>query len=308
MIPGRGAMATGVGVFALAAGLMASASILKAGDALVRESPDQTRLLYVRSGPVAQRLMLSFDAIAADVYWMRVIQHYGRDRSSARVESRFELLEPLLNLTTSLDPQFNIAYRFGAIFLAEPPPSGPGRVDQAIALLKKGLENNPGKWQYAFDVGFIYYWYGTGAGQGVTDYEAAAQWFDEAAAMPGAPVWIRQLSAMTRVQGGDTRGARRVLQELSASDEAWVRDVASRGLAQLTAIDAIGQLQRRLSAFVSEYGHYPRTWAEFVPNVRRSGVPTDPAGVPYEFDQASAQITLSKRSPLYPLPRMADTR
>ena len=75
---------------------------------------------------------------------MRTIQHYGRDRRSARTASRFELLYPLLDLTTSLDPQFNIAYRFGAVFLAEPPPSGPGRVDQAVALLEKGLRQNPG--------------------------------------------------------------------------------------------------------------------------------------------------------------------
>jgi tetratricopeptide (TPR) repeat protein len=305
-MPGRGAMAAGLA--ALAAGLVASAVVLKAGDRLVQESPDQSRVMYLRSGPVAQRLMLSFDALAADVYWMRAIQHYGRDRRSARVESRFELLEPLLNLTTSLDPHFNIAYRFGAIFLAEPPPSGPGRVDQAIALLKKGLENNPDKWQYAFDIGFIYYWYGTGAGQGVSDYEAAAQWFDEAAAMPKAPVWIRQLSAMTRAQGGDTRGARRVLQELAQSDEAWVRDVASRGLDQLTAIDMLGQLQRRLGTFVATYGRYPATWGEFIPATRRAGVPTDPAGVPFEFDPATSRIILSPKSPLHPLPRMADAR
>ena len=32
-----------------------------------------------------------------------------------------------------------MAYQFGALFLAEQPPGGPGRPDLAIALLEKGL-------------------------------------------------------------------------------------------------------------------------------------------------------------------------
>ena len=39
--------------------------------------------------------------------------------------------------TTTLDPYFNIAYRFGAIFLGERYPGGPGRPDQAVALLAR---------------------------------------------------------------------------------------------------------------------------------------------------------------------------
>ena len=57
-------------------------------------------------GATADRLFLSFDALAADVYWIRTIQHYGRDRKSTAPTGRFELLQPLLDLTTTLDPQF----------------------------------------------------------------------------------------------------------------------------------------------------------------------------------------------------------
>ena len=50
-------------------------------------------------------------------------RHAARRRSATRPTS---LLYPLLDLTTTLDPHFNIAYRFGAIFLSEPYPAGPG--------------------------------------------------------------------------------------------------------------------------------------------------------------------------------------
>ena len=84
---------------------------------------------------------------AADVYWIRAIQHYGGDRLSEdrRDSDASSCCYPLLDLTTTLDPYFNIAYRFGAIFLAERPPGGPGRSDQAEQLLQKGIAAQPGE-------------------------------------------------------------------------------------------------------------------------------------------------------------------
>ena len=43
-----------------------------------RREPEQ--ILYVRSGRRCSGMALSFDALAADVYWIRAIQHYGGDR------------------------------------------------------------------------------------------------------------------------------------------------------------------------------------------------------------------------------------
>jgi hypothetical protein len=162
-------------------GLALAAVTLRARDTAYTLPVAAEQLMYLRSGQVASRLMLSFKAVASDVYWIRAIQHYGSERKTT---SRFALLQPLLDLTTTLDPHFNIAYRFGAIFLSLEPPNGPARRDQAVALLAKGLANNPTRWQYAHDIAFIEYWY-TG------DKVAAARWFEKAAAMPGSPAsWI----------------------------------------------------------------------------------------------------------------------
>ena len=51
-------------------------------------------------------------------------------------DKNYDLLYPLLDLVTTLDPRFNVAYRFGAIFLVRAAPGGPGRPDLAIALLE----------------------------------------------------------------------------------------------------------------------------------------------------------------------------
>ena len=291
------------GIASIVSGLTLAAVVLHAGDLRQSQStsaPD-ARALYVTSGSAARRLTLAFNALGADVYWIRTIQHYGRDRKSTKTAGRFELLWPLLNLTTTLDPEFSVAYRFGAVFLAQPYPSGPGRVDQAIALLDQGLRQTPDRWQYAFDIGFIHYWFGAD-GTGAPDFMRAAEWFTRAAGMPKAPVWLRQLAAITRAEGGDRSGARVLLEELATSEEEWLRRAAARGLDQLVAIAAIEELQRQLDAFMRVHQRRPDTWADLNPTGPRNAVPVDPAGVPYEYDAASARIVLSQNSPLYPLP------
>src|SRR5438552_9399832 len=126
-------------------------------------------LLYVQSPDVLTRASLSYTALVADLYWIRAVQYYGGMRLS-NGEKKYDLLYPLLDLTTSLDPRFDIAYRFGAIFLAEDYPGGAGRPDLAVALLEKGLRERPDKWEYMQDIGFVYYWW-------VHDYRTASDWF-----------------------------------------------------------------------------------------------------------------------------------
>jgi tetratricopeptide (TPR) repeat protein len=280
---------------AVAAAIALAAAVLHAREDTYPLPVSQERLLFLRSGRTADRLFLSFDALAADVYWIRTIQHYGRDLKSTRTVDRFALLQPLLDLTTTLDPHFNIAYRFGAIFLAERPPKGPGRPDQAIALLEKGLAANPGRWQYAHDIGFVHYWY-TG------DYAEAARWFNRAADMPHAPEWIRPLAALTVARGGDRQSARRLLQELASSSQGYVAASAERGLAQLQALDEIDALGRLVDRFHRETGSYPEGWMDLVRARWLPGIPADPSRTPFVYDPASHAAVLSHASPLWPLP------
>ncbi len=102
------------------------------------------QILYVRSADTMRRMVLSDDALAADVYWIRALQHFGGQRLEEQAATSCCIRCWIM--ATSLDPRFNIAYRFGSLFLAEPPPGGPGRPDLAVALLQKGIKENPRKW------------------------------------------------------------------------------------------------------------------------------------------------------------------
>jgi tetratricopeptide (TPR) repeat protein len=286
------------GVIGVVAGLALAAGVLRASESQYRPEPSPKRLLYLRSGDSARRAMLTFDALAADIYWIRAIQHYGRDKKSDRVEGRFELLQPLLDLTTTLDPHFNIAYRFGAIFLSFVPPNGPGRSDQAIELLMKGLRHNPERWQFAYDIGFVHYF-------STKDYAEAARWFNRAADMPHAPGWVRSLAARTSIEGGDVDGADALFAELASSSEAAIRQVGERGRLQIRALRAIDQLNGMVAKFHEDTGRYPAGWDDLIRAGRLPGIPHDETGSPFFYDAPKHTVVLSPSSTLAPLPKLS---
>jgi tetratricopeptide (TPR) repeat protein len=254
-------------------------------------------LLYVQSPAVVTRAALSYRSLLADVYWIRALQHYGRTALFTTGEKRYELLFPFLDLTTSLDPRFNIAYRFGSIFLTEPPPAGPGRPDLAIVLLKKGLEAQPQRWEYAQDIGFVYY--------RARKYADAADWFQRASTIPGAPSWMAPLEATTRTRGGDRQTARRLWSEVvkdAGAEEMWLRREGQRRLAQLDALDQIDELERRVRLYAQSAGRPPQAWLDLGRAGYLRSVPLDPLEYPYQLDPGSGRVTLDPKSPLNPLP------
>jgi len=274
--------------------LMAAAGLQASRDAAypARERASE-RLLYTRSGTAVKRMALEFDAIASDAYWIRAIQHYGGDRVARDGRHKYELLQPLLDLTTTLDPFFTIAYRFGAIFLSEASPAGPGRPDQAIALLEKGLTVQPQKWQYFHDIAFVHYWH-------LHDPVAAAAWFKRAAEQPAAPNWLQPLAA-TMVSAKDRSAARTLWQQILQSDQPWLRRTAQRSLTQLQALDQIDELQALVLRADLPAGRRV-TWTDLVRRGVLPGVPVDPTGVPYQLDPDTGGVMISPTSSLNPMP------
>jgi hypothetical protein len=111
--------------------------------------------LYLWSGEHIRRLTPGFENVMADVYWLRTVQYFGGQRAFS-TQKRFDLLVPLVNITIALDPRLEIAYRYGATFLAEAWPIGAGNPEAAIALLRRGVANNPRNWKLRQDLGLFY--------------------------------------------------------------------------------------------------------------------------------------------------------
>lgn len=275
--------------------LLGSTAALQAR--LERARPAEADLpgfLYIDAAGVLQRLALSYDSLVADIYWIRTIQHYGGDRIAEHAEARFDLLRPLLDLTTSLDPDFRAAYLYGAIFLAEPQPSGAGRPYDAVRLLEKAMAAQPGYWVFPQQAGFIYYWY-------IRDFTEAAAWFGRASRLPAAPDWLKALEALTLAQGGDRATSRQLWTQILHSDSDLLRQSAELRLSQLDALDVIDRLEALIRRFSEQAGRTPSTWNDLIAAGWLQGVPLDPAGTPFVLLR-DGKVTVSQRSRLNPLP------
>ncbi len=254
-----------------------------------------TPLLWFQSGNLLKRVSLGFQNVVADTYWIRAVVYYGGKRRLPGTERDFRLLDPLLTFVTTLDPRFKVAYRFGAIFLTEAYPDGPGRPDLAIALLQRGLAANPTAWEYAHDIGFVNYWW-------LQDYKAAAHWFEKGGQLLGAPSWLAPLAATTLAQGGDRQSSRLLWSQLGNTDIEWIQRNAQHRLKQLDAMDVVDELNRAAQRFTSREGRPPRNWRDLVVGERLRGIPLDSTGEPFEIDPATGRVDVSRRSALWPLP------
>ena len=295
----------------LAVALMAAAVRVQAARERAYPSRgEEAATVYVTSPEAVRRMTVAYPTLAADIYWIRALQYYGGTKRRLASEwpqlapppslaadpaAGYPLLYPLLDLTTSLDPLFNVAYRFGAIFLAEPHPGGPGRPDLAITLLEKGLRQRPDKWEYLLDIGFVHYWF-------THDYRAAAASFEQGSQLTGAPWWLKSLAATTLAQGGDRRSSRQMWASIRQSaDNDWLKQEADRRLAQLQALDEIDRLQQAVQLAAARSGQRQTDWPSLIRAGVLSGVPLDPAGRPYEI-AADGTVRLSRTSPLWPPP------
>jgi hypothetical protein len=242
-------------------------------------------------------MALGFDSLLADLYWMRTVIYFGRQRLSDGADRNYDLLYPYLDFVTTLDPRFMTAYRFGAIFLSEPMPGGPERPDLAIALLERGFQQMPTEWEYPHDIAFVHHWANR-------DYVEAARWMQRAADVPGAPAWLQTSTAAMLQLGHDRESAKRIWEQMrDTAEEEWIRKTATLRIAQLDAMAAIEQLNEVVWRYEARTGRMPATWSELVAAGALRGHPVDPSGVPFELDRVNEDVRLSPRSPLWPLPQ-----
>ena len=252
-------------------------------------------ILYVDDPVVLKRALVGFENVAADLYWLRTIQYFAGTR---RVETgkRFDLLEPLLRITVTLDPDFKIAYTYGATFLAEPAPIGAGVPQKAAALIDDGIRQHPDHWRFYMDKGFIYYWH-------LRDFERAAEIFLEGSQIPGAPFWMRGMAGRALAQGGDRETARGLWQVQHDTAETFQqRENARTHLMQLDALDQMDALQKLVDAYRGRVGRVPRDWQELISAGMLSGIPVDPTGAAYVLDGTTGEVATSPETGLGILP------
>ncbi len=185
-------------------------------------------LAYYPSGQHLRPATLGHSETAADLAWLRAVQYYGEHRIT---DNRFERMEHVFEILTSLSPHFVPAYVFGGFALAQ---EG-GNFPAAERLMLKGIEANPHSGWLSFELGFLYY-----VRPGGRELKRAAQYFELASYQPDAPPQARRFAAFARQNSGNLAVSFELWREvLKTSRNPFLRETAVREMRQIAqAIEA----------------------------------------------------------------------
>jgi hypothetical protein len=252
---------------------VSSASLYKVDS--IRSETRQQDVLYISSAKALKRLSLGYSGLMADIYWTRAVQYFGWKHKHREMD--YHLLYPLLDITTELDPQLIAAYRFGAPFIAQPPPNGAGEPDKAVDLIERGIKHNPNEWRLYYELGFL-------QAMERHDYVAAADAFNRGSQVPGAHPFLKILAAAMAQHGGDFQTARMLWQTtMQTAEEPMIKQNAERHLRALEVDQVVPQLEQLAQAYRQKTGNQPTSFLQLVSAGYLRRIPVDPLGHPYKL-------------------------
>ena len=232
-------------------------------------------VLYISSPAALKRLSLGYNGLLADIYWTRAVQYFGSKHFAGA--QHYDLLAPLLEITTALDPRLTVAYEFGANFLAPPPPNGAGMPERAIQLTEFGIRNNPAEWRLYYDLGFIYY-------TELKDYSHAADAFARGSQVPNAHPFLRVMAAQMAQHGGELRMAQMMWSTTyQSTEDRNVRANAATHLRALQVEQDVTNLENLVADYRDKTGRLPASFTDLQAAGKLREIPMDPFGHTYKL-------------------------
>jgi tetratricopeptide (TPR) repeat protein len=237
-------------------------------------------LSYLPKGDYLKLIVLGYRQIAADLIWLKAVQTLGgRIQTTKGYRSAYHAVDVL----TDLDPKFSSAYQVTGTILG----IWGGLVKESVAILNKGMQHNPAVWELPFFLGYNYYYE-------LHDPASAAKYFQMAADLSGAPVWLPNLAARMTVEAGDPNAALEFLQRIyqRAHDERIREGIAQR-MREVIAERDIRFLEEGIQLYQRRYGKRPGKLDDLVLTTIIQKVPVEPFGGHYEL-KASDGTVMSK--------------
>ncbi|MGA2990611.1 MAG: hypothetical protein ABSD88_09055 [Candidatus Korobacteraceae bacterium] len=254
----------------------------------VNQARQQTVLkeaIYIPSARAVKALSLGYTGLMADIYWTRVVQYFGGKHHEHA--EQYKLLAPLLDITTTLDPHLMAAYEFGSIFLAQRPPEGAGDPQAAIALVRKGIRENPADWRLYYHLGFIYF-------QELHDSKTASQIFLEGSRVPGALPWMKTMAAYLAQNAGERETARYLWTQIFRStNDPTIRENAAKRLIALQADAEVDELQAIADNYRRQTGTAATSFMQLLQAGYLRRLPVDPTGKPYLLVDGRVEVSPS---------------
>lgn len=231
-------------------------------------------------GEYLKPVLLGYHHLGADLLWLQMIQMLGKRQNSA---DEYAWLYHVLDVITTLDPQYAHAYYVGGVVLTDLAE----RVDLSNRLLEKGHATNPHEWSLPFLLGYNHYFV-------LGDATTGAEYIGRASQIPGAPGFLPGLATRMYAESGNPDVALQFLAEL------WKRnpDMAVREKLEIRAKEVMIErdvrlLESAVQQYRSRHGYFPDILQDLVKDGVLSQIPPEPFSGSYELDSRTGNVSSS---------------
>jgi hypothetical protein len=221
-------------------------------DAWAPRSSRQDEVAFLPTGDFIRGAALGYDALLADVFWVRATTLFGA-RFGGEDQQWYTWLYHMIDLATDLDPDFRAAYKYGGTMLRV----NGVFVDQSSMIFQKGMRALPDDWYFPFGIAMNFYLYNQ-------DPALAADYLEKAVKTGNGPFYLRNLTASMLGDSDRLETALVFLQE----ERKAVRDEKARVAVDIKILEVRYQIGQK---------NADRVLAEFRRTHGR--LPTEPSGV-----------------------------
>jgi hypothetical protein len=248
---------------------------------LKRWEPD---LVALPKPEIIKPLVLGFDAVAADLYWVGGVHYFG-DVKNQRV--CFRELANYVDLVNYLAPDFKSAYRFGGMAI----PCNRGdrwvNIEQACRILENGLRRFPDEWFFRLMLAYNYSSY-------LHRYRDAGDQLKLAALEPGAPRYMASLATRMYATEGDLDGASLIAREIlrnTRDDE--LRAAMERRLQEIAVERQLHLLDDAIRKYREAHDTPPASLAKLVEAGLLAQIPAEALGGEFLYDALAGEVRSS---------------
>ncbi|MCD6526840.1 MAG: hypothetical protein J7K75_07625 [Desulfuromonas sp.] len=212
-------------------------------------------------------LACGYKGLLADYQFLRILTFFG-DRSLNQqppTAEDWDYFRDSIDVITDLDPWFYDPYVLTEGLLTW----DAGRIEEANALLAKGVRYRTNDWRLPYYIGFNNFFF-------LKDHAAGAEYIMKAARLPGSPSYLPTLAARLAYYGGKSQTAVLFLKQMLAenSDERLARRLQLR----LLALERAAQIEDALQCFRHDQQRDVVKLSELVSSGYLESLPEDPYG------------------------------
>jgi len=255
-------------------------------DRLQARTSKVQRFMTLPQAETLKVVSLGYRHVVADLLWLQTVQAMGETTMS---EESGRWVYHALDVATTLDPKFVLAYQAGAIALC----TMVVLPEESNALLEKGMRNNPDEWKLPFMLGINYYFE-------FHDDHKAARYIAHASRLPGAPEYLATFAARLYASAREPQAAIDFLAQVyERTTDDNLKGILDQRVKELVVERDIQLMEAALARYTQQYNQTAKRIEELVTAGFLRMIPAEPFGGAYLYDRSTQSIrsNMLKTSP-----------